>query len=92
MTIANTKVVDNTSKHIVKSQGIGSETDQVMVNTENLISGNNKSLVSVSASTTTWSISFLIPCDLTIYLEVESTTASFLIATINHQLILRVHD
>ena len=47
MTIANTKVVDNTSKHIVKSQGIGSETDQVMVNTENLISGNNKSLVSL---------------------------------------------
>jgi hypothetical protein len=47
VTIANTKVVDNTSKHIVKSQGIGSETDQVMVNTENLISGNNKSLVSL---------------------------------------------
>ena len=47
MTIANTKVVDNTSKYIVQSKGVGSETDQVMVNTENLISGNNKSLVSL---------------------------------------------
>jgi hypothetical protein len=40
-------VVDNTSKYIVQSKGVGSETDQVMVNTENLISGNNKSLVSL---------------------------------------------
>ena len=47
MTIKNTLVVDNTSKYIVQSKGIGSETDQVMVNTENLISGNNKSLVSL---------------------------------------------
>ena len=47
MTIANTKVVDTTSKYIVQSKGVGSETDQVMVNTENLISGNNKSLVSL---------------------------------------------
>ena len=47
MTIANTKVVDSTSKYIVQSKGVGSETDQVMVNTENLISGNNKSLVSL---------------------------------------------
>jgi len=47
MTIKNTSVVDNTSKYIVQSKGIGSETDQVMVNTENLISGNNKSLVSL---------------------------------------------
>ena len=47
MTIKNTSVVDNTSKYIVQSKGVGSETDQVMVNTENLISGNNKSLVSL---------------------------------------------
>jgi len=36
MTIANTKVVDNTSKYIVQSKGIGSETDQVLVDAENL--------------------------------------------------------
>ena len=47
MTIKNTLIVDNTSKYIVQSKGVGSETDQVMVNTENLISGNNKSLVSL---------------------------------------------
>ena len=47
MTIKNTLVVDNTSKYIVQSKGVGSEIDQVMVNTENLISGNNKSLVSL---------------------------------------------
>ena len=47
MTIKNTLVVDNTSKYIVQSKGVGSDTDQVMVNTENLISGNNKSLVSL---------------------------------------------
>jgi hypothetical protein len=47
MTIKNTLVVDNTSKYIVQSKGVGSETNQVMVNTENLISGNNKSLVSL---------------------------------------------
>ena len=47
MTIANTKVVDTTSKYIVQSKGIKSETDQVVVDAENLISGNNKSLVSL---------------------------------------------
>ena len=47
MTIKNTLVVDNTSKYVVQSKGVGSEIDQVMVNTENLISGNNKSLVSL---------------------------------------------
>ena len=47
MTIANTKVVDSTSKYIVKSKGIGSEIDQIVVDAENLISGNNKSLVSL---------------------------------------------
>ena len=47
MTIANTKVVDTTSKYIVQSKGIKNETDQVVVDAENLISGNNKSLVSL---------------------------------------------
>ncbi len=48
MTIANTLVVDNTSKYIVQSKGIGSETDQVLVDAETeLASGNDKSLVSL---------------------------------------------
>ena len=47
MTIANTKVVDNTSKYIVQSKGIGSETDQVLVDAEKLVSGTDKSLVSL---------------------------------------------
>ena len=47
MTIANTKVVDTTSKYIVQSKGVGSETDQIVVDAENLASGTNKSLVSL---------------------------------------------
>ena len=47
MTIANTTVVNTTSKHIVRSKGVGSETDQVMVDAEQLINGTNKSLVSL---------------------------------------------
>ena len=47
MTIKNTSVVDNTSKYIVQSKGIGSETDQVLVDAEKLTDGNNKSLVSL---------------------------------------------
>ena len=48
MTIKNTKVVDNTSKYIVQSKGIGSEIDQVLVDAETeLASGNDKSLVSL---------------------------------------------
>ena len=47
MTIANTKIVDNTSKYIVQSKGIGSETDQIVVDAEKLTSGNNESLVSL---------------------------------------------
>ena len=47
MTIANTKVVDNTSKYIVQSKGIGSEIDQVVADAEKLTDGNNKSLVSL---------------------------------------------
>ena len=34
MTIANTEVVDTTSKYIVQSKGVGSETDQVLVDAE----------------------------------------------------------
>jgi len=47
MAITNTNVVDTTEKYIVRSQGVGGETDQVMVDAENLIEGNNKSLVSL---------------------------------------------
>ena len=48
MTIKNTSVVDNTSKYIVQSKGIGSVTDQVLVDAETeLASGNDKSLVSL---------------------------------------------
>ena len=47
MTIKNTLVVDNTSKYIVQSKGIGSEIDQVLVDSEKLASGNDKSLVSL---------------------------------------------
>ena len=47
MTIANTKVVDTTSKYIVQSKGIKDETDQIVVDAEKLSSGNNKSLVSL---------------------------------------------
>ena len=47
MTIANTKVVNTTSKYIVQSKAIKNETDQVVVDAENLISGNNKSLVTL---------------------------------------------
>ena len=47
MTIANTKVVDTTSKYVVQSKGVGSETDQIVVDVENLTSGTNESLVSL---------------------------------------------
>jgi len=47
MTIKNTLVVDNTSKYIVQSKGIGSETDQVLVDAEKLTDGTDKSLVSL---------------------------------------------
>ena len=42
MTITNTKVVDNTSKYIVQSKGIGSEIDKVIVDAEKLASGTDK--------------------------------------------------
>ena len=47
MTIANTTVVDSTSKYIVRSKGIGNEIEQVLVDAEKLSSGNNKSLTSL---------------------------------------------
>ena len=47
MTIKNTDVVDTTLKYIVKSTGIKSETDQVMVNAEELEDGTNESKVSL---------------------------------------------
>ena len=47
MSIKNTSVVDTTSKYIVKSKGIGSETDQELVDTSKLKDGTNESLVSL---------------------------------------------
>ena len=47
MTIANTTVVDSTSKYIVRSKGIGNEIEQVLVDAEKLSSGNNQSLISL---------------------------------------------
>ena len=47
MTIANTKVVDTTSKYIVQSKGIKDEIDQIVVDAEKLTGGNNESLVSL---------------------------------------------
>ena len=44
----NTEVVNTASKYIVKSTGIGSETDEVLVNAETeLTGGTNKSTVSL---------------------------------------------
>ena len=47
MTITNTTLVDSTSKHIVQSKGIGGEEDQILVDSEELTGGNNKSRVSL---------------------------------------------
>ena len=47
MAINNDAVVNTTSKYIVKSTGAGSETDQVLVNANDLTGGTNKSLVSL---------------------------------------------
>ena len=43
----NTEVVNTASKYIVKTTGAGSETDQVLVNANDLTGGTNKSLVSL---------------------------------------------
>ena len=47
MTIKNTTIVDTTSKYIVKSEGVGGETDQVVVDAEKLKGGNSGSKVSM---------------------------------------------
>ena len=52
MAISNVTVVDTTSKHIVKSTGIGSEAvslrnDQELVNAKELTGGTNESKVSL---------------------------------------------
>ena len=47
MTIKNTTIVDTTSKYIVKSEGVGGEIDQVIVDAEKLSGGNSGSKVSM---------------------------------------------
>ena len=47
MAISNTSVVDITSKYIVKSTGIGSESNQVLVDASKLYQATNESLVSL---------------------------------------------
>tara|TARA_B100000795_G_scaffold264773_1_gene245680 strand:- start:2506 stop:2850 length:345 start_codon:yes stop_codon:yes gene_type:complete len=47
MTIKNTTVVDINSKAIIKSIGIKDEVDQIMVDAEKLVDGNNKSKLSL---------------------------------------------
>ena len=45
MAINNDAVVNTTSKYIVKSTGIGSETDQELVDANALVGGTNETLV-----------------------------------------------
>ena len=47
MAISNVTVVDTSTKHIVRSKGIGSEEDQIVVDAFELTGGNNESLVSL---------------------------------------------
>ena len=47
MTITNTTVVDTNSKTIIKSIGIKNEVDQIIIDAEKLIDGNNESKVSL---------------------------------------------
>ena len=47
MTIKNTTIVNTTSKYIVKSEGVGGEIDQVIVDVEKLEGGTNESKVSM---------------------------------------------
>ena len=47
MTIKNTTIVNTTSKYIVKSEGVGGETDEVIVDVEKLVGGTNESKVSM---------------------------------------------
>ena len=43
----NTEVVNNTSKYIVKTTGIGSETNEILVDAEKLTEGSSGSKVSL---------------------------------------------
>ena len=43
----NVSVVDNASKYIVKTAGIGSETNEIFVDANDLTDGTNQSLVSL---------------------------------------------
>ena len=43
----NTEVVNNTSKYIVKTTGIGSETNEILVDANKLTGGTNQSTVSL---------------------------------------------
>ena len=47
MAIKNVEVVNTASKYIVKSTGIGSETDQELVDAKELTGGTNESKVSL---------------------------------------------
>ena len=47
MAITNTKVAETAFKYIVKSTGVGSETDQILVDAEKLTGATNESLVSL---------------------------------------------
>ncbi len=47
MAISNVTVVETSTKHIVRSKGIGSEEDQIVVDAFELTGGNNESLVSL---------------------------------------------
>jgi len=47
MAISNVTVVDTTSKYIVKSTGIGNETNEELVNAKELKGGTNESKVSL---------------------------------------------
>ena len=47
MAISNTKVVDTTLKHIVRSKGIKDEKDQIIVDAEKLAGGNNESKINL---------------------------------------------
>ena len=45
--MTNTEVVDTASKYIIKSTGIGSETNEELVNAKELTEGTNESKVSL---------------------------------------------
>ena len=47
MAITNTKVAETAFKYIVKSTGVGSETNQILVDAEELTGATNESLVSL---------------------------------------------